>query len=419
MATKSKVDPDRVAVEDIRELEEDVQNTLLHQTWPFPIQDPACNTTGIECAVLVLRQVLRTMPTDSHCRAVLFGEKDRARHEVGEEELGCYRALFRYVWHHLPDLEHESVSKSPVLRYEVMDRQRDLLRDLDLEPGSDQSHFSFEALMESELMLASFWGSAELQVVRNVVGWQEAGQSAWNTRERAVQHQPIDWDGNQEPSLEKRINKMFGLREVNGGSTCMMLPNWPRSMRVKMTNSAPVLLAKVKEQTRLHLTGFNVRPGNETGGSYTISETHVRYRLAVAVVMRSFGDGDDFVYTFDSEGEDFYPLSKDIAHLRHVGPVPEEMPIKMAMLYYHRLDNPDEAIENRSISGHGEFGQSPGVTDDQRFRERLKALDPSANSASGFTPVSKASEARLPKNIAPDLSEARRKFFAGYEHLLQ
>lgn len=392
-----------VVVDDMRELDEDMQNELLEAVWPFPLRVPDCNTTGIECAVLVLRRMFREMPTDSHCRGTIFGQQDQTTYKLDKDKLDHTRALFRYAWHHLPDLDVESGNN--LLRLEVTDRQRALLRILLVDYNVTQSRLSFEALMESESMLAAFWGAFELQTFRNVVGWQARGESRWQAKERSRASRPVNWKLDKEPSLENIINKGLGLREVTGGNTSMLLPSWPTILRVRMTSSASVSVSKLMEQKVLNLKGYELLAEAEDD-MYKVSDTQSQYTLIAAVFLRPSGEHNDVVYTFDSKGGVIASSLKK--------PVPYESstdtPVaKEAMVYFSRVKL-EEKMEAITIQSDGESEDDMGDRDDRRFRERLKALDPAAST--GFTPLSREAEQRLPENIVPDLKAAKTKFFS-------
>lgn len=394
---------ENAAVDDMRELDEATQNELLELFWPFPLRHPDCNTTGIECAVLVLRRILREMPADSHCRAIIFGEMDQTTYKVEKDKLDRTRALFRYAWHHLPDLDAKQGNK--LLRLEVMDRQRSLLNILLVDRHMGQSQVSFEALMESEEMVAAFWGRAELQPFRDVVAWHPKEEKEWQARQRAATFRPVSWKLGQWPSLEDSINKRLGQREASDGSTTMLLPNWPTCLRVKMTSPVPVSMGRVVEQKVLNLKGYELLAMDGKDDKYSVSETDREYTLIASVALRSSDEHNDIVCTLDSEGSEIHcSLKTPVLYEAPVGkPVLTE-----AMLYFSRVDA-KKSIEAVSISSDNETEDGLQGLDDKKFRERLKALDPGART--GLTPLSREAEQRLPKNIGPALKEAQAKFF--------
>lgn len=394
---------ENIAVDDMRELEEDTQNELLERVWPFPLRYSDCNTTGIECAVLVLRRMLRDMPADSHCRAIIFGEMDQTVYKVEKEQLDQTRALFRYAWHHLPDLDGQRENR--LLRLEVMDRQRPLLDILLVDRHMAQSQVSFEALMESEAMLAAFWGRPELQPFRGVVAWQAKGEKEWQARQRSANSRPVIWKLEQGKGPEDSINKRLGLREVSGGNTTMLLPNWPRCLRVKMTSPVPVSMDRVLEQKVLSLKGYELLAKDANDDKYRVSETGREYTLIASVVLRSSGEHNDVVYTFDKEGSE---ITSSL-----LTPVPyhtllDTQLVNEAMLYFSRVDveNSKPAV---TISSDSESGDGLQGFEDKKFRERLKALDPGART--GLTPLSSEAEQKLPRDIVPGLKAAKAKFF--------
>ncbi|KAG6357326.1 hypothetical protein INS49_015204 [Diaporthe citri] len=357
----------KIAVDDMRELDEATQNELLH------------------------------------CRAVIFGEMDQTIYNVEKEVLDRTRALFRYAWHHLPDLDKNR--GNGLLRLEVTDRQRDLLNILLVDRHMAQSQVSFETLMESEGMVAAFWGRGELQPFRNVIAWQAKGDEEWQAKERAANFGPVSWKLDQDPSLENSINKRLGLREVSGGNTTMLLPNWPICLRVKMTSSVPVSMDRVMEQKVLNLKGFALLAEAEKDGKYRVSVTQKEYTLLAAVALRSSGEQNDVVHTFDSEGSKVHPSLKKVVPSEAPA---EKKPVSETMLYFSRLGL-EKSMEAITISSGS--GSEDGLEDrdDKKFRQMLKALDPGAST--GLTPLSREAEQRLPKNIGPALKAAKAKFF--------
>lgn len=387
-------------VEDIRELDVATQDDLLETSWPFPLRLPGVNTSGVECVILVLRRVLRDMPADSHWRAVLFGNKDQTAYKVEKDELDRARALLRYAWHHLPDLGvHPG---NALLRFGVMDRQKVLLGLMSRDHEMAPTRISFEALMESEVMTAAFWGTAELQAFEDVVAWQAKGSKEWQTKGRTVNFRPVTWRLDQQSSLEKSINKRLGLRKVSDGSTPILLPKWPKCLRVKMTSPASVSMIKVLEQKTLSLKGYNLMAESQKSGEYRLSDTQNEYKLIAAVALRPSGEHNDIVYTFDSNGGQIRSGLKKPVRYEASADVP--IMVSEATLYFSRVD-----MEVLSISNDSESEDEPEGPDDKNFRQMLKELDPGAST--GLTPLSMEYENRFSRNIGPVLKAAHEKFF--------
>lgn len=390
---------DEEVVDDIRDLGVAKQDDLLQFHWPYPLKLPGVNTTGVECAVLVLRRILRDMPADSHCRAILFGKKDQTAYKVEKNELDRTRALFRYAWHHLPDLD---IQGDALLRIGVKNLQEALLEIILPDHTMAQTRASFEVLMESEGMLAALWGRSELHTFRDVIGWQENGEKEWQTKQRTAASQPIFWRLDREPRLEVLLNKQLGMRKVNGGHTSMLLPNWPKCLRVKMTTPAPVSTDKVLDQSILSLKGFKLLAEAEVNGKFRLSETQNEYRLVAAVALRPSGEHNDLVYTFDSDDSQIEPRFEE--SVAYEAPVDSPVMVSQAMLYFSRVD-----LEVLSISSGSESEDELEDSDDKKFCQMLKELDPGAST--GLTPLSREAEQRLPRNIGPALRAAKEKFF--------
>lgn len=388
-------------IENIRDLDVAAQDDLLEFSWPFPLKLPGVNTTGVECVVLVMRRILRDMPADSHWRAMLFGNVDQAAYcKVQKDELDRTRALLQYVWHHLPDLEVQP--GNAMLRLGVTERQKALLELIVPDHTVAQTRISFEALMESEGMMAAFWGTTELQLLQGVVAWQAKGEKEWQTKDRTATSRPVIWKLDQEPRLENNINKRFGLREVSGGNTSMLLPNWPKCLRVKMTTPTSVSMDKVLEQKALSLKGYKLLADVEANGNYRVSETQNEYRLIAAVALRPSVEHNDVVFTFDSEGSQIQSSLKN--PVSYEAPLDALIMVTEAMLYFSRVDS-----EVLSISSGSESGDDLEDPDDKTFRQMLKELDPGAGT--GLTPLSREAEQRLPRNIGPALEAAKERFF--------
>lgn len=387
-------------VDDIRELDVAKQDDLLQFHWPFPLNLPGVNTTGVECAVLVLRRILGDMPADSHPRAILFGKKDQTAYKVEKEELNRTRALFRYAWHRLPDLAVQS--DDALLHFRMKDRQEALLEVIIPDRRMAQNRVSFEALMESDGMAAALWGRSELQPFRDVIGWQENGEKEWQTKKRTAASQPISWKLDRQPRLETLINRKLSLREVNGGHTSMLLSNWPKCLRVKMTTPTSVSMDNVLDQNILSLKGFKLLAEAEVGGKFRLSETQNEYRLVAAVALRLSGEHNDLVYTFDSEGNQIQPSLKE--SVSYEAPADSPVMVSQAMLYFNRVD-----LEVLSISSGSESEEEFEDPDDKKSSQMLKEPDPGAST--GLTPLSREAEHKLPKNIGPAWRAAKGRFF--------
>lgn len=394
-------------VEDIRELGEATQRTLL-RAWPLPLTVPGFNLSGVDSAVVVLRRIFAELPAASHCRGLVFGRGDKNAYGVGKEEVDRLRALFRYAWHYLPDLNQRDPANT-VLPLEVMDRQRDLLDVLLPGRQMDQSRISFEALMESEVMQAAFWGRPELQPFCDVTGWQEKGTAEWQTRQRGATPGPIAWKRDRDPSLEDKVNKMLCLREI-GDNTTMLLPNWPTFLRVKVLTAAPITMDAMMEQRCLALNGFRLLPAAGDEGKYRLAQTENKYYLAGAVAMRSSHQPSDVVVVWSETGMATCPLSEDprLGPAAHQEPHEGHVMVNEAMLYYV-LSQPRDGTKDVPRSGEGDEEGDPHLTDAQRVRERLRRFEQGPDD--GLTPLSKEAEEAISWNIAPGYALAEEKFF--------
>ncbi|POS68997.1 hypothetical protein DHEL01_v212607 [Diaporthe helianthi] len=131
------------------------------------------------------------------------------------------------AWHYLPDLALCDPDNK-LLPLEVMDRQQSLWNVLLPDRQMDQSRISFK------------------------------GTTKWQIKRRSAIPGQITWKRSQEPSLQDKINKILGLREVGGGNISMLLPSWPACLRVKIPTTAAIPMEEMMEQHCLALRSIHV-----------------------------------------------------------------------------------------------------------------------------------------------------------------
>ncbi|KAL1847831.1 hypothetical protein Daus18300_013820 [Diaporthe australafricana] len=383
---------EKLTIEDIREPDESTQDELLEFAWHCPLSIPDCNTSGIDCAVVVLRRMFRDLSTDNRIRATSGGEQDTTKYKSGKVEARRTFGLFQYSWHHLPDLGENYGNMSMEIR--VMSRQSGLLRRVIFDHHMAPARYSFSALMESKGMVEAFWGRAEMQPYQSLSVWQEPDEVTWWAREQPPYLKPFDWKLDKEPSIEAAINNRFAPVGIDGGKTSMLLPNWPKFLRVHVTGAAAsVPVDAVLEQRLLTLNGCHQVDGSEVDGEQRLVQTQRQYRLSAAVVLRPSEKENDLVYTFDSAGEMISPSVK--RQIPYKGMGFSSVMVNEAMLYYSRVDS-DESSE------------SP-LSDDQEFRRKFMdlQLDTSASVSDHVAHLG------LPTGLAHSLRLANENFLKG------